>query len=216
MFDLCNKQIKVRCKRTCMITHGVHAMACQGLTYYVSHHFYYDQGDNGNWIPGGLAVQIHKESSMEAHKAKANVNGICIGVPKSRAAGAQAVVQAVYMFVQSPDLVKQGMEPEEPSVMTEHSHDDKAPNSEYIEVQYSTLFKFGPVLAYGIVQRNIGKPHSEYIAWRVLCKSGSARKESLDDSVVLQPDADHHDNCLCRIVCQTDTQTASNSHYQSL
>lgn len=51
------------------------------LTHYVSHHFHYNQCNNSYRIPSWLAVKVHEESCMEAHKAKANVYGICIGIP---------------------------------------------------------------------------------------------------------------------------------------
>lgn len=56
-------------------------MFCQELTHYVGHHFHYDQCNHSDRIPSWLAVKVQEESCVETHEAKADVYGICVGVP---------------------------------------------------------------------------------------------------------------------------------------
>ncbi|KAA6428806.1 MAG: hypothetical protein FRX49_01681 [Trebouxia sp. A1-2] len=105
---------------------------------------------------------------------------------------------------------------EEPGIMAEHGHSDKAPDTQWVEVQCSALSKSCPAKADGVVERNVGEAHSKNVAARVFCKWTSARDESMNGALSLQPDAHSHCNCLCKIVCKPDPKPTTNSYCQGL
>ena len=186
------------------------------LTDNVGHDFHNDQGHHSQRVPGLLVVQVDIQGCMEAHKAKADIHGICICIAKSRAAGSKAMVHAVYMLVQGPDFVKDCVQRKEPGIMAKHGHCYEAPYVHQVVVKGSVLSELLPAVTDCIVQGNVRQANSKYVAGRMFCKRSSARDKSVDDAMLLQPDADGHSNCFCHIVCNTDTKTTNNSNQYCL